>query len=238
MDNEQDIYNRWKKTQSVEDFQSLYKMMKPQLERAAYKASKGSTIPASAHKVYAAQSFLDALRTYKPMAGSLQTHVYGSVMKKSNRLNYEFQDLGAKAENRSTKVGTYQAEYANLYNELGREPSTAELADRIGMGVRDIARLQKELHANLSLNDGLGEEVGAPEDVDEEVLSYLYYELSNEEKVVYEYMFGRNGKPQLVKQNNKIDYNAIANRTNVSSSKVRRLVHVIAKKLDKRLKGM
>lgn len=229
------LYNKWNQTQSKKDFQGLYAEMKPVIERSTWKAAMGSNIPQSAHRIYAAQNFLTALGTYKPDKGTLKTHIQNAVENKAKRLNYLYQDLGTKSESRATKVGRYQAEYANLMNELGREPSTAELADRTNMGIKDIARLQKELHQNLSTNIGLDSQIAAEGSVSDEILSYLYYELNNEQRVVYEYLYGRNGKPRLVKKNNIIDFDAISSKTNMHSSKVRRVVKSIEKKLEEKL---
>lgn len=91
---ELDLYHDWKKTQSPVMFQKLYTSMKPMLYDAARKASYGSNVPESAHQVWAAQSFLEALKTYKPTAGAaLQSHVYTAVQRKANRLNYLYQNL-------------------------------------------------------------------------------------------------------------------------------------------------
>lgn len=238
-DNHTDLYNQWRKTQSKEDFQSLYDSMKDTIEISSRRAAIGSNVPQSAHKIWAAQLFLDSLRTFNPTMGAqLKTHVSTAIGRKANRLNYTYQDLGSKSEQRATKVGLYQAEYANLLNELGREPSAAELADRTHLGIKDIERLQKELHKNLSTNVGLENQIAVETSLGDEVLSYIYYELNNEQKVVYEYIYGRNGKPKLVKMNGKVDYDEIARRSHISKSKVYRIVKEISNILETRLKNV
>jgi DNA-directed RNA polymerase specialized sigma subunit len=237
-DNQMTLYNKWSQTKSKEDFQSLYETMKDTIEISSRKAAMGSNVPQSAHKIWAAQIFLDSLKTYNPnMDTQLKTHVSNAIMRKANRLNYTYQDLGSKSEQRATKVGLFQAENANLINELGREPSAAELADRTHLGIRDIERLQKELHKNLSTNIGIDSQIGVETTFSEEVLSYIYYELNNEQKVVYEYIYGRNGKPRLVKTNGKVDFDEIASRSRMSKSKVYRLVKEIEIILESRLKN-
>lgn len=226
-------FKQWQKTQNPQHFQALYKSMKPLLETAASKAAVGSNIPKPAHQLFAAQNFYDSLRTYDPNKGvALQTHVYGTVHQKAKRLNYLYQNLGQIPEPRAIQVGRFQTEYGNLTEELGREPSAAEIADRMAISIKDVERLQTEIRKDFSLS-GLEEQLVAETPREEEILSYLYYELSNEEKVVYDYIFGKHGKQRLVKRNGKIDFDGIASRTGFSTSKVRSLFVNIRNKFEK-----
>lgn len=226
-------FNQWQKTGDKQHFQSLYKSMKPLLDNAASKAAMGSNIPKPAHQLFAAQNFYDALRTYNPDKGvALQTHVYGTVHQKAKRLNYLYQNLGQIPEPRTIQIGRFQTEYGNLTDQLGREPSAAEIADRMNIGIKDVERLQVEIRKDFSMS-GLEEEIVAETPKEEEILSFLYYDLTNEEKVVYDYIFGKHGKQRLVKRNGKIDFETIAARTGFSTSKVRSLFVNIRTKFEK-----
>lgn len=233
---ELDLFHKWRETGDKKHFQALYTSMKPLLYDAARKASFGSNVPESAHRIYAAQNFLNALRTFKPGAGaSLQTHVYGAVHHKAKRLNYDYQNLAHMPEPRAAKVGLYQTEHSNLREELGREPSHQELATRLGWPVNDVMHLQKEVHKDLAMAEGLEEEAVSEGSVDEETLHYLRGDLMPEEQVVYDYIFGKNGRPRLVKANNKIDFDAIGRNTGYSASKARTITGRIKTKLKKAL---
>lgn len=211
--------------------------MKPLLYDAAKKASYGSNVPESAHRIYAAQNFLDALRTFKPGAGAaLQTHVYGAVHQKAKRLNYLFQNLAHIPEPRAMQVGLYQTEHANLTDSLGRAPTPEELASRLGWGMKDVAHIQREVHKDLAMAEGVEEQITFEGSADEETLDSLYFELSPEEQVVFDYVFGKHGKPKLMKANKRVDYNEVAMRAGFSSSKARAIVGRIAGKLEKALK--
>ena len=226
-------FNKWQQTGNKQYFQNLYSSMKPLLDTAASKASTGSNIPKSAHQAFAAQNFYDALRTYDPKKGvQLQTHVYGTVHQKAKRLNYLYQNLGQIPEPRAIQVGRYQTELMNLTDSLGREPSAAEMADRMGIGLKDVQRLSTEIRKDFSMS-GLENEIVAETPREEEILHNLYYDLENEERIVFEYIMGKHGKPRLVKRNGKIDFDAIAGRTGFSSSKVRSLFVKIRDKFQK-----
>lgn len=234
---ELDLFNQWRKTGDKVHFQALYGSMKNLIHDAAKKASFGSNIPEAAHKIYAAQNFLDALRTYDPKKGTaLQTHVYGAVHQKAKRLNYMYQNLGHIPEPRAQQIGLYQSEHQNLRDSLGREPSAAELADRLNWNIRDVAHIQKELRKDLAMDQGTEEAPFFENAREEEVLSFIYYDLSPEEKVVYEHVFGKFGRMRMIKANNKVDFDGIATKMGVSPSKVRTLFIGIRKKLEKAVK--
>ena len=207
--------------------------MKPLIYSAAKKASYGSNLPEGAHQIYAAQAFLDSLRTYDPKHGTaLATHVQNSVHQKTKRLNYEHQDIGKKPENRAVMAGRFINEFENMKSTLGRDPSSAELSDHIGIPMKDVVNLQKELRKDLAMDAGTEEVAFTEGTKEEEILNYIYYELTSEEKVVYEYITGKFGKPMMVK-NSKVDFAGIASKMGMSESKVRSLHNAIRLKYNK-----
>jgi len=234
--NEVHLFNQWRATEHPKYFQELYTSMKPLLYDAAKKASYGSNIPESAHRIYAAQNFLDALRTFNPEKGSLQTHVYGAVHNKAKRLNYMFQNLAHIPEPRAMQIGLYQSEHSNLKDELGRDPSHSELANRLGWPVKDVMHIQKEVHKDLAMAEGTEETPFFESSVDEEVVDHLYYELTPEEKVVYDLVLGKHGKPRMQKPNGKIDYAKIGAAAGYSASKARTVWGRVRTKYERAVK--
>ena len=234
---ENELFTKWRQTQNPVYFQQLYSSMKPLIVQATKKATYGSNVPQAAHQIWAAQNFLDALRTFDPKAGAaLKTHVYGAVHQKAKRLNYMYQNLGHIPEHRIQAVGTYHNENQFLKEKLGREPSAAELADRLGWGVSDVASIRKELRKDLAMGEGTEDVPFFQSNRDEEILNFLYYDLTPPEKSVYEYLYGKQGHPKLIKESNRPDYDKIASRLGMSTSKVRSIVAGIQVKLEKALK--
>jgi len=227
------LWKKWKQTNDKGAFQELYKSMKPIMMKASQKASFNSNIPQSAHQAYAAQNFYDALRTYDPNKGALNTFVYGNVHQKAKRLNYLYQDLGHKPEPRAQKVGLYQTIKEQLRNDLGREPSSAEVADNMGIPVREVTTLERELTKDLAIDEITEQQAVYMTDASVEKLDYVYYDLNGEEQGVYDYIMGGHGKPRMVKANQTIDFDGIGNRMGISSSKVRMLHKKISDKLEK-----
>lgn len=228
------LYHEWKQTQSPKAFHELYTSMKPLIYDAAKKASYGSNVPESAHQIWAAQNFYDALRTYKPTMGTaLNTHVYNAVHQKAKRLNYLYQNLGHIPEPRAMQIGLYQNIHENMRSDLGREPSAAEVADKLSWGVKDVVNIQKELQKEMAMDLGAEEHGVFESSVDDEILDYIYYELNPEEQLVYSYVFGKHGKPRMVKANKKVDFEGIAKKVGFSASKVRGIWTKVRLKVEK-----
>lgn len=233
---EHKLFMEWRSKQSVPAFQELYTSMKPLLYEAAKKASYGSNIPESAHQIWAAQNFHEALRTYKPDVGTtLQTHVYNAVHQKAKRLNYLYQNMGHIPEPRAMQVGLYNNIYENMKSTLGREPSTAELADELKWGISDVTKIQTEIKKDLAIDVGTEEFWVYESSLDEEILDHVYYELALEEQLVYDCVFGKHGKARMIKPNNKIDFDRIAKQAGFSASKARMLWTKVRLKVQKAL---
>lgn len=234
---EMEIFNKYKRTGDKRYFQELYGSMKGLVYGAAKKAAYGSNLPESAHKVYAAQAFMEALKTFNPSKGTaLNTHVYNSVQQKAKRLNYMYQNLGSMPEPRAQKVGLFQTEVENLRSELGRDPTNEEISRRLGLSMTEIRHLSSEISKDLSMGEGTEEVAFAETSKEQEAVKYLWWDLNPQEKVVYEFVMGKNGKSRMVKANNKIDFEGIGRSMGCSASKVRVIWTGIKKKFEKAVK--
>jgi DNA-directed RNA polymerase specialized sigma subunit len=230
---EMKLFDQWKQSNKPQHFQALYQSMKPLILSAASKASYGSNLPQSAHEIYAAQNFYDALHRFDPSKGvQLQTFVYNAVQQKAKRLDYQYQNVGKIAEPRAIRVGDYNMAKDHLKDTLGRPPSAMELADYLHWSLKDVDLISKEVQKDLSL-DGLENQGFLEDSTLSEDLHYLYYELTPQQQLVYELVFGLHGKRKLTKPGGKIDYTAVAKATGFSESKVRTLVKDIAAKYHK-----
>lgn len=230
---ENKLFQKWQKTGDKKHFQDLYQSMKPLLNDAASKAAYGSNLPQSAHEIYAAQNFHDALKRFDPSKGvALQTFVYNTVHQKAKRLNYQYQNLGKIPEPRAMRVGDFNMAKSNLTAQLGREPSSMELANTLGWSLKDVENLEKEIQRDLSIS-GLEDQAAIEGDKDMQTINFLYYELPPEQQLVLELVFGLHGKPRLRKAGGKVDYTAIARATGFSESKLRVLWKNIQKRYEK-----
>lgn len=184
---------------------------------------------------FAAQNFLDSIKTFDPAKGSFRTHAFNHVAEKGKRLNLKYQNIGTIPEHRATKYQVYQTAVHLLREELGREPSTLEIADECNMPVREIETLRSEVKKDLiaqehMVSKGLG---FAQTDKAMQVARDVLYSLEPKHQLVLEYSLGLNGKtPLLKKVNGMPDLQAIAKAANISIADVRNARKVITRKFN------
>lgn len=226
-----EMYHAFKKNPSKETFQPLYNSMKPLIIKANFENMYKSPIPQSAHMAYAAQSFLEAVKTYDPSKGTLQSHVWTAVNNKGKRLNYKYQNIGYIPEARASKFGPIENSIAMLRAELGREPSAIEVADECSLSVKTVETFMKENRGTRLLDDISGK--GSDYFQSDKALQLardIQYELIPSHRVVLEHTFGINGKPTFFKSNGQTDKRAISKASGLSMQQVNSAFKTMSRK--------
>jgi DNA-directed RNA polymerase specialized sigma subunit len=146
---------------------------------------------------------LHAIKTYDPNKGAaLGTHVMNRL-KKLSRTAYQHQDLVRLPENKKLRSqALYNAE-SELQGELGRDPTNAELADRLGWSPKRVSDVQRSLVGEYVESQDVGGEMFSDvygRDVSDPVLDYVYYDLDPTDKQIFEHLTGYSGKPVLTMQ--------------------------------------
>lgn len=209
-----------------EHLEPLMKQMEPLIRRASNIYSGKVNIPRSAvHAEFQLQA-LNAFNTYDPQRGAtLGTHVTWQL-KKGKRFISTYQNIGRIPETRIHNITPFQNARDELRDELGRDPSAHELADRLKWPVNQVSAMELELRREVPLSTLQSDMTSLRPSREAEVLRLIQYDLSPEEKVVYEHLLGVNGKPQLKP-------GEIAMRLNMSPSKVSRIKDSIGAKVKK-----
>lgn len=162
------------------------------------------------HIAYAKNLVAKALMDFDPDKSKLNTYLWYRL---SNlpRFVYKVQNIIGSTERDLQIRNKIEIVKEELENELGREPSEEELAERLGVSIKKLKRIQSTkspiVSSSLSVtSDEDGEERGVgvgtliPEIEKKykiKILDYIYNELSPEEKVFMENFFGMYGKKQL-----------------------------------------
>jgi hypothetical protein len=215
----------------------LYQSFKPLVLKAAQKNMFGSPIPPAAHVAFAAQSFLDATRTHDAAKGGFATHAFNTVFQKGKRLNLHYQHIGYIPESRATKYQAYQTATHLLKEELGREPSTIELADELAIPPKEIERLRKEIKTDYQLKEHLpnvGPEYAQSNKALQAAMD-IQYNLIPKHRVVLEYTLGLNGVTPLSTKSGKPDIPGIAKKSGLSIAEVRSARKTISREMAKHL---
>lgn len=209
-----------------EDTEKLLNNFKGLIRSNSNRWSRTQNIPASAiHAQFQTQA-MHAFETYDPNRGTkLSTHMTNE-MKRARRFVNTYQNIGRIPEPRINKIGEFQNERLRLTDDLGRPPSAHELADHLKWPVKQVVAMEHECRDEIPSSRFAGEMTSVKPSRDAEVLRLIQYELTPDEKVVYEYLMGANGKPQM-------SPGAVAKKLNMQPSKVSRLKLAISQKVER-----
>jgi len=193
----------WQKTRDPKLFLELTQQFKPLVHKTVnqYRTTGISTPTLTAR---ARSNFINALNTYNPDFNTQPiTHIYNHL-RKTQRQATESISSGRIPEHRNMKMATYMTVRTNLEDNLGREPSAAELADELGYSMKSLELLEKEIGGEVTASGAdfpfYGNSVQF-ENKDLANAEYIYHSgLSDKERVVMEHTFGFGGKSIL---NNK-----------------------------------
>lgn len=216
---EVDLWHTWNNNgRKPEHLKPLLESYKPLLQGVANKF-RTVEIPVSSIHAELRKQFVTAVKTYNPKRGTqlntwVQTH-----LQKGSRFIKTYQNLGKIPEGQISKIREYKQAKEFLLNKHGFEPDTKALADHMKWPHKRVAQLQKELSredkaASNYLHDPA--EFLAPKELEAVHILQFDTRLSPEERTVYEYTFGMNGKPRL-------QPGQIAKQTSIHPSKVSRI---------------
>lgn len=223
---ELELWHTWNsKGRTEEHLKPLYQSMKPVVNKAISAWAGRVPVPTSAIHAEMHKQFFNALKTYQPGKSALNTWVTNNL-RKGGRFIKNYQNIGRIPENQIEKIEPYKKAKQELYDKLGYEPDTASIAEHMGVHVRKIQQLEKENRQDLAasmFNEGDPAEILAPKEL--EALTLVQYDLTPEQRIVYEHTFGMNGKKMLKP-------GEIADKTGIHPSKVSRIRKLLKDKVD------
>jgi DNA-directed RNA polymerase specialized sigma subunit len=136
--------------------------------------------------------------------------------------------MGRIPESRAYKVGEFLNTRSELEDDLGREPTAHELADKLKWPVKQVSSMQTEIRKEVPASRLAADTTADKPSREAEVIRLIQYELSPDEQLVMEHTYGLNGKAQLKPGD-------ISTRLGIPASKVSRLKMSIASKMKKYL---
>lgn len=149
-----------------------------------------------------------AFDTYNPNAGAQLSTYLTSQLQPLSRLVYTYQNAARMPERIAQKMVTFTQANESLKLTLGREPTTDELHNELGWNAADINKVRGYNRRDLvesgpAVSGSFFEESG--DDKDDILLGAIYFELSPDEKQLFELVTGYNGvtplkNPELAKK--------------------------------------
>lgn len=206
------LWMDWRKSGDEVPLNQLMTNLVP-LVRSRIRGYQGN-LPQSAVDAKAVVLARKALDTYDPTKGAISTHISNQVRPVS-RLVYKSQNFTKIPESRLGFVTHAKRAIADLQDELGRHPSDAELADKMGVDIVTAGRLRREMVRDVvasGLQDPGRESAGTRSG---DISYLLYHDLSGVDKTVFEELSGFNGRAPARSSEE------VARRTGLSASQVR-----------------
>jgi len=225
------LWGTWKRNKRPENLEPLLSSFKPMIRSVVRKWSGGG-IP---DPVLTAKAEIFAVRAFDSFnpkrEASLGTHVFNNVQRLS-RVVTSNQNVARVPEHRVAKIGTYKNIQGHLEGELDREPTSSEMAEKLGWSLKDVNRMEAALRQDLLASDDVLGDYHTGDWHDDErardLVDFIYYELSPREKIVFEYLTGKYGKP-------KKTASEIATIMGVSNATVSRIRKGIEEKIEKHI---
>lgn len=228
---EKKLLSEFKANPTKDTFTPLFQAFKPLIYAAAYRNMLGSTIPQSAHMMQAAQSFLDATRTWKPDKGQFNTHAYQTVMQKGKRLNLTYQNIGYIPEERGTKYQLFNNTITLLKEQLGREPSNHEIADELAWPVKKVETMRQEVQSSYLMSESDYNPVSTRSNRVLQAARDVMYSLIPQHQLVLQHQMGLDGKQSYTKRGGGTDIAALSRATNLTPAQIRSAMKTISRKL-------
>jgi DNA-directed RNA polymerase specialized sigma subunit len=223
---ELEMWHTWNNNgRKQEHMRPLLESIRPLIQKHVRQWSSVRDVPPAAIKAEFTNQAVKAFENFDPNRGvKLSTFVTGQ-MKQAQRFITTYQNSARIPESRIYSVGTLTNAEQQLSESLGRAPTQLELADKLQWSAKKVGMLQSEIKKSYPASQFVSEAATYTPSRQQEILRLLPYELSSDERAVFEHIYGVNGKE-------KLSPGAIAIKLNMSAPKVSRLKSAIAEKYD------
>jgi sigma-70-like protein len=216
-----ELWQAWKADPNPQNLEPLLQQFKP-IFNSKVKQWRAPNVNESAFRAELDKHAIKAFETYDPSRGTtIATHVT-NVIQKAKRFNTQAQNLAYIPEDKARYIGKIDTARDQLREELGRDPTHSEIGGVVGISGRRVKEIQGLRRADIRGTAFQSDPLGHSASRDREIISLLRPELKGEEQVVYDYLYGQNGKPKVESTGE------IARRLGKSASHVSRIKNRIA----------
>lgn len=200
----QDDLDRWHhwntNGRQPEHLEPLLRSFKPVITQAV-NTYRAPTVQKSAFEAAATKQAIEAFQSYDPNRGAaLATHVIGR-MKKLQRENNKLQNKAYIPEGKASQIGKIQRAQSFLRDDLEREPTALEIAKHMGRPVKQIQGVLGAMKKDIVASQFESDPTKLPTAREQEVIDLLPYSLTEEQKEVFDHLFGHNGKKKIRETN-------------------------------------
>lgn len=210
-------FTAWKNNPTTTATGALLKAIQPEVDRGIF--AHVGTNPSPTLRSRAKRLAISAIRSYDPTQAKLGTHIVNQLQGLKRITRQQTQILSIP-ERVALDQGFIEKAKAELEDELGREPNTAELADRTNLSPKRIAYVAKFRYPksegsfdSMAAGEDSGFSPAVNQQQSDSWLNFVYSDLDDVSKKIMEWTLGLNGTKKLSNQ-------AIATRLRITPGAV------------------
>lgn len=197
-----DLWHAWRRKKTDANASALLAQVAPLISREASKWDQ--TLARPLLEIEGKRLAMQAFHSYDPSKGAaLGTHVVNQLQRMS-RMAYANQNVARLPENKMLWFHSYHKAHARLADELGRSPTTDELADELGWSIPKVEEFRTSIGRRELLESGGSEESGSAglyeADKQEHLVDFIHHGLPPQQKVIFEHLTGYGGAETLSNQ--------------------------------------
>lgn len=191
------------------------------LEAARY----ASNLPLITVQIEAYKLAREAAKTYNPHSGfKFSTHLVNNL-KKLSRLSTKYGNVLRVPENIQFGVNKVQKIENDLTHTLGRTPTLEELSHHSGFSPKAVTNMLSTKKSTTGISS-MFETPALFDSSNDEWIRFVYHDLPDKDKLIFEHKTGFGGKPVL-------GNSQIAKKLNLSSSALNNRIKLINNTLSK-----
>jgi len=226
---DEELVREWQLKKDTSALNDLRRRTRQLVQSQVYKY-RANAIPQPVLESEADKLFVDAVNSYDPVrAASFRTHLF-TKLKRLNRFSISRANIATIPEARAQKIGVYKNVYEELEGRKHRPPTTTELADELNWPLAEVMTIQRSLRRDIpasGITDGGRLDTSLARE--KRLIDDIWYELTPDEKKVFEYLTGTRGKRKLEKGMD------LARATGFSQAKISQLRKAIGRKIERHL---
>lgn len=187
-------WNKWKATGSREDLGVLFNHMEPVIQKEVSRWASGP-VARPVLNLEAKKISLNAFNSFDPNKAKLNTHLTNNL-KGLSRIVYTHTNPARMPEHQVLKLSTFMSSKQALEEQLGREPTSQEISEELAWSPGEVERYQGQIRTGYSTSQPLPPGFDRF-DADKVFLDFVYNDLVDQDKAVFEHTTGYGGKRVL-----------------------------------------
>lgn len=216
------------------DDKALNELIRRHEDLLKLKSNAFSKVPVPLPAIYGHSIKLLAIaaKNFEPSSGVKFRTFLESNLRGLNRYAHKHKNVLSFPQHKLMAITKFKEVQDILSKQYGQPPADWQLADALGWSIPDVKEMKTKLSQRELAASGLDNVTGREQEADAvrskfvETSELLYFGLTNEQKMVFDYSLGKHGKPKL-----KTDAQ-IALVTGLSPSKINRIRKDLAHKIQ------